>query len=189
MKTNLYPFEIIKSEFTDQQLIGMFNYFLHNLEWKEDRYKFGDRIVIPKRKTFMFGSDYTYSGQNKKGVPFSSQMIYIKNNLEIQLNLTENYFNGCLLNLYEDGEASISAHKDNEKDMDENAIIISLSLGATRSFVFKNTVSSEKIKLSVCNGDILIMNNNCQKDWEHSIPKELKIKEPRISLTFRKFIN
>lgn len=187
METNEYPFEIIKSEFSEQQLINMLNYFLNNIEWKEDQYKYGDRIVIPKRKTFMFGSDYLYSGQIKKGVPFSIQMNYIRKNIERQLNLEEGYFNGCLLNLYEDGEASISAHKDNEKDMDTNAIIISFSLGATRSFLFKNTVTSEKIKLSISNGDILIMKKGCQKDWEHSIPKESRIKEPRISLTFRKF--
>lgn len=189
MSTNLYPFEIIKSGFTDQQLINMLNYFLTNIEWKEDQYKYGYRIVIPRRKTFMFGSDYSYSGQNKKGIPFSTQMKYIKNNLEKQLNLDNDYFNGCLLNLYEDGEASISAHRDNEKEMDVSAIIISFSLGSTRSFIFKNTVTSEKVTLSIKNGDILIMKNNCQKDWIHSIPKELKIKEPRISLTFRKFLN
>ena len=42
--------------------------------------------------------------------------------------------NSCLVVLYEDGNASVGPHSDNEEDMVRGAPIISLSVGATRKF-------------------------------------------------------
>jgi alkylated DNA repair dioxygenase AlkB len=120
-------------------------------------------------------------------VPFDNLTNQVKHNIENFLNIENNFFNGCLLNLYEDGSASISPHKDDEKDMDLTAPIVVLSIGETRTFILQNDITKEKLKLKIGNGDILIMYPLCQKEWVHSIPKEKEIIKPRISLTFRKF--
>jgi alkylated DNA repair dioxygenase AlkB len=183
------PFEIIPPFFSETELKEQLEYFL-KLEWQQDEYNFGGNIVRPKRKTFMYGNDYSYSGQNKKSVPFDEYILAIKEKIEKQLNLEKGYFNGCLLNLYLDGEASISYHKDDEEDMDENAIIVSLTIGQKRKFYFQHDDKTKKDrvkKYEVKNGDLLIMYPEAQKFWKHSIPKEKTITQPRISLTFRKF--
>ena len=92
------------------------------------------------------------------------------------------------MNLYEDGETYLSYHKDDEKEMDMKAPIVSFSLGVTRKFYLKNDESKDVKKLIHKEGQILIMESDTQKEWTHSIPKELKVKDARISLTFRRFI-
>lgn len=185
------PFKIIKSDFSDEDLNIFYQHYL-SLEWEEDVYFFSGKKVIPKRKTFMMGYNYTYSGQEKIAKEFDEITLLIKNKIENFLDLPSNYFNGCLLNIYPDGDASISPHFDNEKEMDKNAIIISFSLGATRKFNFEhiNKNNDNRFrKFKINNGDILIMFPEAQEYWRHSIPKEKDVKECRISLTFRKFIS
>jgi alkylated DNA repair dioxygenase AlkB len=61
----------------------------------------------------------------------------------IQLKLlveeaTKKRYNSCLLNLYHDGEEGMGWHADNEKELDLSSGIASISLGATRKFLFKH---------------------------------------------------
>lgn len=165
----------------------MFNYF-SKLNWTSDTYIIHGKEVTPKRKTFMYGKDYSYSGIKKDAKPFDKQVLYIARQIEKKLNLPKDYFNACLCNLYEDGEAYLSYHKDNEKEMDREAVIVSLSLGYDRKFYLKNDNTKEVEKFVHKNGEIFIMEAPTQTDWKHSIPKEAKVKETRISLTFRRFI-
>jgi len=173
--------------FEDSELLErMFDYF-YNIDWKQDTYVIHGKTVTPKRKTFMYGKDYSYSGQTQNSIPFDRQINYIARIIEDKLNLKRGYFNGCLLNLYEDGLSYISYHKDNEKDMIEDSLIVSFSLGATRKFYLKNDETKEVEKLIHNEGEILVMEPLTQKEWMHSVPKESKVKEARISLTFRRF--
>jgi len=173
--------------FEDKELLDkMFKHY-SNLEWKQDTYIINGRSVTPKRKTFMYGKDYTYSGMKQIGVPFDDKLSYIAKQIEKKLNLEKGYFNGCLLNYYIDGSSYISYHKDDEKEMISDSVIVSLSLGATRKFYLKNDETKEVEKLIHNEGEILVMETLTQKEWTHSVPKEMKVKEPRISLTFRRF--
>ncbi len=79
-------------------------------------------------------------------------------------------------------------HSDNEKELDPQKSIASLSLGSTRDFILKHKQKTLKEKLTLGNGDLLIMYPECQRDWIHSIPKRRKIIENRINLTFRTYI-
>lgn len=182
------PFKIIKSNFNKEEFSTLLNHYLNNIEWEQDTYSFGLKTVTPRRKTYMMGKSYNYSGQTKVAHPFDEETLKIKELIEEQLDLKKGYFNGCLLNLYEDGLASISPHKDDEKDMVENAIIVSFSIGSSRKFIFQNDDKAIKKEVFVVeDGDILVMLDGCQKEWRHSIPKEIDVTEPRISLTFRRF--
>jgi alkylated DNA repair dioxygenase AlkB len=183
-------FEIIKSDLIKEKLENYLNHYISNIKWESDTYIFNGVSVTPLRKTYMFGKDYRYSGQIKKGHPFDEQTIEIQKYLEIFLNLKENSLNSCLCNLYENGSASISMHTDDEKEMPLNSSIIVLSLGQKRKFEFETldkTKQKEKISLEIDNGDILIMKSGCQKYYRHGIPKEKNITETRVSLTFRTF--
>lgn len=185
MKTS-YPFykQILISD--EIILHKIYQYFL-KIEWSNDVYQMYGKTIMPKRKTFMYGKNYTYSGNTKISVPFDKQIHYLSQLIEKQLKLPKNYFNACLLNFYPDGEAGLFYHKDDEEEMNKNAPIVSFSIGATRKFYLKHDKTKEVVKLEHKSGGILVMNPETQKDWIHSIPKDKNIRSGRISLTFRRF--
>lgn len=113
----------------------------------------------------------------------------IKNdNTLMQLTGVPLPFDSCLLNYYRSGADSIAAHSDKEALGPANAVV-TISLGASRSFVFKNKIKGDNgrystIKTLLHNGDLVLMAGRCQELWTHSIPRE-ECDESRISLTYR----
>jgi alkylated DNA repair dioxygenase AlkB len=94
-----------------------------------------------------------------------------------------------LLNLYRDGQDSNGWHADNEKELGVNPVIASVSLGASRFFHLKhNTDKSQKLKLELTHGSLLLMEGTTQHFWKHQIAKTAKAVAPRINLTFRKVL-
>lgn len=90
-----------------------------------------------------------------------------------------------MLNRYDDGSIHIGKHSDNI----ENKVIVTVSLGADRSWIMERKAprgqkvdKDEKIRRrwTLKGGSLLVMQGATQKHYTHEIPKELKIKEPRI---------
>ena len=81
-------------------------------------------------------------------------------------------------------------HSDDEKELGKNPVIASVSFGANRDFLFKHKFDKnhDKIKVHLKTGSLLLMLGSTQHYWKHSIPKRLKVKDPRINLTFRNII-
>ena len=103
--------------------------------------------------------------------------------------VSQHYFNCVLLNLYRDGADSNGWHADNEKELGKHPQIASFSFGATRFFHFKHRkIKSERYKMELQHGSLLLMEGAMQEHWLHQIPKTKKPLEPRINLTFRKII-
>ena len=76
-------------------------------------------------------------------------------------------------------------HADDERELGEQPIIASLSLGATRKFVFKHKKTQDKVELYLESGQLIVMHGETQNFWKHSITKTKKVTTGRISLTFR----
>jgi alkylated DNA repair dioxygenase AlkB len=108
-------------------------------------------------------------------------------------------FNYCLASLYRNGHDVINYHSDYEA---LNTVIVSVSFGATRKFRFrrkKNNDDEEKdlslkkkskgfdYEYLLSNGDVVLMKVGCQNEYEHCVPQESSIEDPRINLTFRMF--
>jgi alkylated DNA repair dioxygenase AlkB len=90
------------------------------------------------------------------------------------------------MNWYRDGEDYISWHTDAEKELGNNPVIGSVNFGATRDFLIRrDSDNSEKLKIPLKNGTLLIMKGQLQHFWQHSVPKRVKVKELRFNLTFR----
>ncbi len=88
------------------------------------------------------------------------------------------------INYYRDGNDYIGWHTDSE--IKKGDLIASLSLGATRKFQFKSILNSEQYEIELTNGSLIIFDESAGKlDWKHRIPKQLKVKEGRINITFR----
>jgi len=186
MKPEYFEIELFEEE-SDKDFL--FN-FCRELEWKSHTLKIqGKEIPVPRLIEWFGDVDYTYSGITHHAKKMPEIILQVKEVLEKNCSLKlkkEVKFNSVLLNLYRNGRDSISFHSDDERELDEEPIIASVSLGATRRFIFKNKENGklkEEIKLN--HGHCLIMYGKTQKEWFHGIPKEENINEERINLTFR----
>ncbi len=85
---------------------------------------------------------------------------------------------------YPDGTSGMGYHRDHESN--QGGPIVSISLGATRRFLFKHTSTKEVVEFSLRDGDVLVMRGRSQDKWRHTLAKQTSVKEPRINITLRK---
>ncbi|GBN45141.1 hypothetical protein AVEN_14159-1 [Araneus ventricosus] len=78
---------------------------------------------------------YTFSGNTLPTKPLIPSLTKILN--ETNKFLKEGLFNYILINLYKDGYDKIGSHKNNEKYMDLDSVIVTFSFGAERTMIFK----------------------------------------------------
>ena len=157
-----------------------------SLLWESDELMMFGKKVITRRKVAWVGDlgcAYIYSGVKKSPQAWSSELLSIKAQVE---KLAQSEFNSCLLNFYHDGDDGMGWHSDNEKELDANSPIVSLSLGARRKFAFRHKEDKTTIPLYLENGSALIMRSPTQAFWQHALLKTKTVSIPRINLTFRK---
>ena len=95
-------------------------------------------------------------------------------------------YNSVLVNLYRDGNDSVSWHSDNEELNGSEPTIASVSLGATRRFDLRHKESGETVRVDLEDGSLLVMSGLSQHCWVHQIAKTKTKVGPRINLTFRR---
>ena len=189
---NLLPFE--GEVFLRQNVLNIaeIDFFYHTLLnanfWKQDELIIFGKRITTSRKVAWFGDfnyKYSYSKIIKKARLWTPELQSLKKLIELK---TEESFNSCLLNLYHNGSEGMSWHSDNEKELGENPIIASLSLGAARKFSLKHKFKNYKVDIILESGDLLLMKGETQTKWLHCLPKTKKVTTPRINLTFRNII-
>jgi len=168
----------------------LFYNLVTELPWQEDIVTlFGKTHVTTRQIVWMGDSDidYQYSGHTRQTIPWTDTVFHVKHHIEqklLDLGIDAN-FNSCLLNYYPSGEDGMGYHADDERELGEQPIIASLSLGATRKFVFKHKKTQDKVELYLESGQLIVMHGETQNFWKHSITKTKKVTTGRISLTFR----
>lgn len=92
----------------------------------------------------------------------------------------------CLAHLYVDGNHNIGWHADREA-ADPPKSVYSLSLGATRKFRFRKIFDTKgwEAEYELEDGILVWMKPGCQSHYKHCVPKQMKVKDWRINLTFR----
>jgi alkylated DNA repair dioxygenase AlkB len=161
---------------------------LDRIEWRNDEAVIYGKRIITKRKVAWYGEEafsYTYSNTTKTALPWTPELLFLKNLAEKHSGET---YNSCLLNLYHDGSEGMAWHSDGEKDLRKNGAIASLSFGAERKFCFKHKKSGEKIDVFLEAGSLLVMKGETQTHWVHRLPPTTKVHQPRINLTFRTIV-
>jgi alkylated DNA repair dioxygenase AlkB len=128
------------------------------------------------------GVSYSYSGVTHEAIPWTRELLAVKQRVEAAAGTT---WNSLLLNLYRDGRDSIGFHSDDEPELGTNPIIGSVSLGAERRFVLKHPASGERLEMNLPHGSLLVMGGASQHHWRHGVPKTKRSVGPRINLTFR----
>lgn len=177
---------------------ALYENLLNELPWQSDIVTlFGKTHVTTRQIVWMGDHDvsYHYSGQTRRAIPWSKQMLHVKRHIEQQLSSSgiNVDFNSCLLNYYPSGEDGMGYHADDEKELGAQPIIASLSLGARRKFVFKHKTIRQKnkpvkVELYLESGQLIVMHGDTQDFWKHTITKTKTVASGRISLTFRKVL-
>ncbi len=141
---------------------------LNEIEWQEDDIKVFGKTYKQPRLTALYGmnnASYRYSGITMFPKPFNSILKEIKTKIE---EITEIKFTTVLLNFYRDGSDSNGWHSDDEKELGENPVIASISLGAERTFRLRHKKDKTKKKnLILQHGSLLIMKGETQHHWQH----------------------
>ena len=132
---------------------------------------------------------YKYSKYNISPKPYFAELKLLANFVE---KLTGSDETNCVnINYYEDQFSSVGYHSDSEDLFQAETIfstIISVSIGATRTFSIKAKDRSEEFFRDLDHGDVLTMEGLCQKFYLHALLRSPGACGYRINLTFRKIV-
>lgn len=162
---------------------------LQSIDWQEETIRIaGVERLVPRLIAWYGdnGAEYQYSGVRHYPKGWTQELLQIKNRVE---KLVGQKFNSALCNLYRDGQDSVAWHSDDELELGEKPVIASVSFGATRTFQLKHKTKPKlRHKISLTSGSLLLMKAGLQENWQHQVPKEPHITEPRVNITFRNII-
>lgn len=168
----------------------LYNALLVEIEWEQRKgYAYEKEYTVP-RLMYHMGDDeintYPMYGGDEyiRMNPWHYELKKLRDILEKCFNC---FLDTCLLNYYRDGRDSIPPHGDRESKGSKN-ITIGISLGSSRDLVFKRNSDGKMISFENRSGDLYIMQGTIHKLWKHSIPKRMRVKDGRISLTFRQIM-
>jgi alkylated DNA repair dioxygenase AlkB len=160
------------------------------INWQHDDITIFGKTYKQPRLTALYGKSnqpYRYSNIVMHPEPLTPTLKTIQQHVE---DITDHEFNTVLINLYRDGNDSNGWHADNEKELGLRPVIASVSFGEARPFHFKHrTIKTQRHKLMLEHGSLLLMQGEMQQHWLHQIAKTKKRIEPRINLTFRSIIS
>lgn len=171
--------------FSPEDAATWFARLLTAIAWENDVVRLGGKTLEMARQVAWFADEarsYRYSGSLKTAHPWPEDVLALKAVVE---RLTDHTYNACLANLYHHGGQGVGWHSDNEAELAPQGAIASLSFGAARRFVFKHKTRAHKVELALVSGSLLVMRGSCQTYWQHTVPKEAAVTQPRINLTFR----
>ena len=161
---------------------------MEKIEWTQNKIRFyGKESLVPRLEAWYgdHGKSYAYSGIQMNPKPWTKELVEIKEAIEKEAGVP---FNSVLINYYRDGKDRVAWHSDDEKELGQNPIIGSVSLGAERKFKLRHKKYKEnglKAEIMLQHGSFLLMKGPTQHHWMHEIPRTAKPIGPRINLTFR----
>lgn len=158
--------------------------------WRSETIRMWDKTYVQPRLIAWYGDDgasYEYSGKRYEALPWTPLLLDLRERVETVAAVR---FNSVLVNYYRDHRDSVAMHSDDERELGREPVIASLSLGETRTLVFRHkTDRSQKTKrLPLESGSLLIMRGATQRCWQHAVPKETISCGSRVNLTFRQIL-
>ena len=181
-----------KSFISAEEATVLFNGLVEKCAW--ERHKTSFQHPVPRDEAYYgdAGTNYKYSRREYRPLPWIPELLALKNRVEqltpeaayTNLGLPPLGYNAVLCNLYRNGSDSVGLHADAEREM--GPVIASVSLGAERLFRLKRLDGTVVFSERLPHGSLLIMAGQTQKNFKHEVPKEPKILQPRINLTFRR---
>ncbi len=112
-----------------------------------------------------------------------NDLLFLKEKIE---HLTNIKFDVGVCIYYPNGNSGVDYHSDYIA-FGDTTIIPSISLGEIRQFNLREKQTLKEHKINLNNGSLIIMGENCQELYEHSLPVNENYKNGRINITFRKY--
>ena len=149
-------------------------------------------VTEGNRGVLQFGEYYKYMGSKTtpKACPEPIQKIMDNLNKDFASKHQDKRYhysiNSCLVNRYQGNMSDLPEHSDDEGDICPTSSIFTVSLGGTRTVVFRNTQDDVETPV-YCNGRSLYqMTRQSQDFFKHQIKPEPEQEDStRYSLTFR----
>lgn len=192
-RQNLLPFDgeayYCQNFLSNEETRFFLHYFMQEIPWQQLPVKIFGKAVLQPRLTCSFadeGVDYAYSGLKLQNKMWSPTLLQLRGRAE---QLAGQSFNTALLNQYRNGKDYMGWHRDNERSLGIDPVIVSLSFGAERIFQLRHYEGKGKpLSLLLESGSALLMKGKTQHCWEHRLPKAHGIQAPRVNITFRKVV-
>lgn len=156
----------------------------NELQWSQREILLFGRRVMQPRLIAWYGEPsvtYRYSGLALTAIPWHPLLAELKSRIE---RFTGGRFNSVLANAYRDGGDSMGWHRDDERELGDQPILASLSLGAGRRFLVRED-GRPSAGLTLENGSLLVMKGDSQSRYRHALPKTRRPVGLRINLTYR----
>jgi len=159
--------------------------------WRQESVTVWGKRHLQPRLVAWYGDpkrSYTYSGITLTPLDWTPLLLSLRSAVEQAAQAT---FNSVLLNYYRDNNDSMGFHSDDEPELGPSPVIASLSVGETRTFVFRHKADKtlKPVRLELVSGHLLVMKGDTQKNWQHAIAKESRKCGSRVNLTFRTIIS
>lgn len=192
-RRELLPFDgsalLVPKFFAPEQTAQMFQQILNETLWEmPEMVMFGKKYPQAGLSTWFTNTNVSYVYSGIARTPHAMTPV-LKEVME-QCSLASGAeFNSVLVNLYRDGNDSVSWHSDNEEINGSEPTIASVSLGDTRRFDLRHKESGETVRVDLEDGSLLVMSGLSQHCWVHQIAKTKMKVGPRINLTYRRVIS
>ena len=167
--------------------------------------------MLKMTKNFISMQPFTFQGKNRPTIQLYGDQKYIYNSYTRNLSPTSldeatvlkkvlhgvnaalnTNFNSILVNRYSSPDVYLPWHKDNEKKLDKTAPIVTLSLGAERSFQFSINQNHPILDVTLEDNSLMVMEPWTQVKYYHQLAKgnpNLTTQwGERYSLTFRRLV-
>eukprot|EP00667_Euglena_gracilis_P019295 EG_transcript_20667 len=148
------------------------------------------RLTPTPRWQQSFGLGYRFSGRQHTAAPIPPLLEPL---LAWASSLGLGPFNQVLLNWYQNGHHYIGKHRDDRTQLVPHSPVVSISLGATRTFRIRNWRKGDIVlDVPLQNHTVLIMGGRMQTTHTHEVPriggKKGDAIGRRINITFRQFV-
>lgn len=178
---------LLRSFLPAERSAMLFDTLLQTVKWRQDKIRlYGREHHLPRLQQWYgdAGGVYRWSGIEMVPEQWSPVLEELKRDVE---SAAQSSFNSLLVNLYRDGNDTVSWHSDDEPGLGADPVIASVSLGASREFLLRHKLQRERsrISLTLVDGSLLLMAGSTQRFWEHSVPRRAGVTTARINLTFR----
>ncbi|WP_309384827.1 alpha-ketoglutarate-dependent dioxygenase AlkB [Cerasicoccus frondis] len=143
------------------------------------------RVLPTPRWQQAYGRSYIYSGFQNNALPmpgcWQPYASWCQEQIDARLN-------GLLVNWYDAAHGHyIGKHRDSPNGLIADAPIVTISLGATRTFRLRPWQGSGYLDFTARHGSVFVLPAATNRAWTHEVTKKKSDQGRRISLTFRAF--
>lgn len=139
------------------------------------------------RDTVVFGESYDYNGSRNEPKAMPDCIAAIMDGLNKKYTTKTTPLNSCLVNRYTGPSSFLPTHSDNERCINPQSAIYTISVGHESTIKFKDILSGTDHEHQAAHGSLYSMTRASQEFFKHGIDKKQSLapSSVRLSLTFR----